>query len=84
MNEETKVRYIQWNQHIDKLTEDMDAFNVGLSEKEISDADSKIENYTQRLKKLRAELEDIMCWEEVDDFLENGSGLLTDGETVVE
>lgn len=83
MNEEIKLRYIKWNQSIDKLMVEMKDYSINPVTTDIINCCNDVGGFAMRLKDLKVELEDIIDFEDVEDFLENGSGLLTTCDDVL-
>lgn len=78
--ENIELRYIKWNQRVDKLERDIKEFSETFDKDDftLKPFAPTVVDFTTRLDALKWELDDIICWEEVEDFLQNGSGLKLD------
>lgn len=78
--ENIELRYIKWKQRADKLEREMKDFSEKLDDDDysLSASGDPLKSFVSEISDLKFELQDIICWEEVVDFLENGPGFQLD------
>lgn len=76
---DTNIELIKWNHRADKLSNDIKEYQDNLDENFLLTEDElTISNIMDTYVNLKTKLNDIECWMEVDDFLENGPGFPID------